>query len=207
MAKLDHIMFAAPDLHQGIEEIYALTGVMPALGGSHPGIGTRNALLSLGEDQYLEIIAPDPDQDLAGTTGELIANRANSGIRGWAVASSSLTDIPGLAQRFGYGSRDITDFQRTTPDGVHLAWQLLFLTDDSLPFFIDWKASPHPAQSTPGGCSLHDFQVSGGEPQPYQGLMDALGIDLIVANTGPDGDKSFAAQLMTPKGLVALASW
>ena len=29
MAQLDHIMYACPDLQAGIDEIYALTGVMP----------------------------------------------------------------------------------------------------------------------------------------------------------------------------------
>ena len=85
MAKLDHLMYAVPDLDAGMREIFELTGVAPVLGGSHPGIGTRNALLSFSGDQYLEIIAPDPQQELTGTTGEILANNPNSGIRAWAA--------------------------------------------------------------------------------------------------------------------------
>ena len=70
--KLDHTMFACADLKAGMVEIYSLTGVKPALGGAHPSVGTCNAMLSVDNHQYLEIIATDPQQQLAGTTGQLL---------------------------------------------------------------------------------------------------------------------------------------
>ena len=58
-AKLDHLILAVGDLEKGIAEFTEKTGVKPTFGGVHKGIGTHNALVSLDNGMYLEILAPE----------------------------------------------------------------------------------------------------------------------------------------------------
>ncbi len=204
MTSLDHIMFAAADLEAGVTEIADLTGVRPSAGGRHLGIGTRNALIALGESQYLEIIAPDPEQELEGSLGEKLIEHGGSGVRGWAVAAKNLTRVKRVAADQGLRPQSIFDVSRTTPEGVDLDWQILAIaTDRRLPFSIDWKESLHPAHSAPAGCSLASFVVSTKYHEKIRACMSALEVIVDVR----DGEEALIAKLDSPFGVVELASW
>ena len=137
-------MVGSPDLDKGIKFIEERTGVRAAFGGVHPGAGTRNALLSLGTNRYLEIIAPDPKQPATDDKRNL-GSLEEPVIVGWAQHPG---DIEAFAQRLKGEGVDVVGPQpgsRKRPDGRVLNWKTLGLRDDAdglFPFFIEWGAGP-----------------------------------------------------------------
>ncbi len=202
--KLDHIVFAASRLEAGIDAIASLTGEHAAVGGSHPGSGTCNALLSLGSDQYLEIMAPDPEQEPAGTMAEALLKLDQPRIFTWAAATADFDALREACSSIGYTCRE-QNMSRTRPDGVTLSWRLMFIASHpfgfALPFFIDWLESPHPAADSPGDTTLAGFSVSCPRAADYAGFCDAIGLQVEVEA----GEPGFSATLQSAKGTFMLA--
>src|SRR5262245_24738779 len=91
LARIDHLVYATPDLDRGIKEIERLLGVRATPGGQHPGRGTRNALVALGPTSYLEIIAPDTNQPAPKNPRSFgIGDLNGSRLVAWAVKGENL---------------------------------------------------------------------------------------------------------------------
>jgi hypothetical protein len=205
---LDHLLWGAPDLDAGSSKFAALTGITPVTGGSHPGFGTRNRLVSLGGEVFFEIISPDPEQTLSpGGRGSVIAAMKTPGLLTFAIRTDDLDAACAGAVEAGLRVLPRNPMTRTRPDGVTLSWTVARFEHpvygDAIPFAIDWQGSPHPASTTPVGCTLHAFTVLHPDPAPLAAIYRRMGVDVPVHGALRPG---FVAVLGTPHGGVTLLS-
>ncbi len=196
---LDHVLLGCSDLQLGVETVEKHLGVRAAYGGVHPGRGTRNALLALGERRYLEIIAPDSEQ--RGARGaETFARLSAPRLAGWAAHVSDLESLAARLRAAGIAFHDPQPGSRKRPDGRVLGWKSLGLKDDRgglLPFFIQWNTdSVHPSEDAPKGCSLFRFEAVAPDPDELKRLSALLGLDLDVIK----GDKPQLRAILTGPG-------
>lgn len=202
-AMIDHLLYGAPDLGAGIAEIETLTGVRPIYGGQHLGLGTHNALLSLGERTYLEVIAPDPAQ--AGLDAQLpygIATMTAPALRAWAAAPNALEEAVRAAHDAGVDLGDIAAHSRRAPDGSWVRWRMATRGSTEagvavVPFLIDWGTSVHPAELAPHGVRLVNLKVLSPRPEDMNRLLRAIGAAVrVVASEEP----GLEAVLVGPSG-------
>jgi len=164
---LDHILLGCNDLQRGIDFVEQHTGVRAAFGGVHPGRGTQNALLSLGTRRYLEIIAPDPQQNASAELASMLKKLTEPRLVGWAAHPGDIQVLAADLAKAGIAEGP-TPGSRKRPDGNVLHWKTLNLKDDAnglLPFFIQWSTdSTHPSADAPSGCQLLRFELLTPDP-------------------------------------------
>ena len=218
---VDHLVYTCADLQKGVQAVEKLTGVKAAVGGSHPGVGTHNALLSLGADVYLEIIAPDPGQptpaaprpftlDDPATHGRIVAFAVHPN----ASEGASIELLAAAMQRARHPPGPIAGMSRMKPDGSLLHWRLTPLSRASgpRPWIITWDASAHPATTSPTGCSLRGLRCHGPAAAAMRPLLlETMGLQPLASGAAvefvaSEGPPHMVATLDTPKGRVEIGN-
>jgi hypothetical protein len=211
--RLDHLSYAAgPDgLASTAQRLGGLLGGSFLDGGIHPRFGTRNVILPLRDQVYLEIVEvlDHPASDKA-PFGQAVRARSalGGGWLGWVVA---VDDITTVETRLG---RAAADGYRHRPDGKELLWKQIgvngLISDPQLPFFVQWQSprEDHPSAGATGEYSIDALEIAGDPHRVSEWLgqsVEAPLEDVKVEWVAPHGTPGVvAAQFQTPNGLVRI---
>jgi catechol 2,3-dioxygenase-like lactoylglutathione lyase family enzyme len=195
-ADIDHLVFTCADLDAGIAWAERTFGVRPVRGGAHPQWGTHNALMSLGRERYLELLAPDPNAPSAGRAN--VAGRALFGMGAgaadgaaheawltaaprlttWMLHSRTIDPLLTAALHAGIDLGRVTAGSRMRADGTEISWEIAIPParplDGCVPWLIDWGWSAHPSIAAPQGARLDWMEVVHPDPERVRRALDAV---------------------------------
>lgn len=204
-AEFDHLVVAAETLEQGADFIERVLGVRPQPGGQHKAMGTHNLVLRLGERQYLEIIAIDPDLPEPerprwfGLDGSNLQQRLRARPRliHWVARTPDLERaiaVAPLGQSLSM-SRGEYHWRITVPADGTLPGEGL------IPTLIQWDSGGHPADRLPDqGCRLRSLYAVHPLPENIRQALTTLGLsDVQTVTAGPV--PTLRAEIEAPDGI------
>jgi hypothetical protein len=219
--RIDHLVFAARSLDEGVAWCREQLGVEPAGGGEHVLMGTHNRLLRIATVDfpraYLEIIATQPGKtpqrprrwfDLDDAALQATLARDGPRLIHFVANVNDVTAARAALHGLGLDRGEAVAASRMTPRGL-LQWQITLRDDGqrlfagALPTLIEW-GDTHPAPSMPeSGVTLRSLVVSHPQAAQLQAACDAIGLERVKVK---EGEANLCATLLTPRGRVQLDS-
>ncbi len=200
---LDHFLIGTADLEKAVEWFATLTGVTPGFGGIHPGAGTANYLVSLGNGSYLELIGSIPGEKPRGL-GKAFAGFQEPSLFWFAAGSKELSEQSKALTDLGMATAGPITGRRRSSDGRELTWDILEIGKHSfggcLPFMIDWKDTPHPSATVRPEVSFNSFKVAHPRADRLQKIYWALGLDIETS----EGVSQLELILDTPRSRISI---
>jgi hypothetical protein len=204
---LDHLVYCVHDLAASTKAFELASGVAPVFGGYHRTQGTKNALVGLGGDTYLEFLAIDPDNTaIAAPRWMGIDLLGEAKLTRWAIKSTEIEREAAWLENHQSQLGQVSGGERLTPAGGLLRWQLsLPLAEPEVelaPFLIDWSASEqHPAAGLPGEVELIELELFHPDPARLSPLFKRLEIKISIKRAD---SVRISARFSTPKGILQL---
>lgn len=187
-ASLDHLVIGGTDLGLLVAWWKQQTGIDAARGGSHPGMGSRNALIGVDDSTYVELIAHDPDQPDPQQPRPFGIDALEPNSVQLCTMVLAVPDIEDAAATFreaGLNPGKVFAAERTRPDGVTLKWQLAIPPDPKLrgaqPSLIQWgEETPHPGQGLAPTVRVEELAIGLPDPAKLAAALAGIGSDLVV---------------------------
>jgi len=204
---IDHIVYSVKDLEAACNDLEKRLGVRPVFGGYHRTQGTKNALLHLGGQIYLELLAVDESNtkiEAPRWMGIDLIDQPQ--ITRWALKSSHLESDSSCLKIYDAKLGEIHGGQRKMTDGGLLTWRLVMPTCepkiDVLPFMVDWQASSHhPTDKLSKACQLVDLRIFHPEAAKVEQVLQGLGVTLKVEEAA---NMRISILVDSPNGIVEI---
>lgn len=206
MKSIDHIVYCCLNLEETMRDLFQQYGIESIYGGKHVEQGTHNALVNIGNNCYLEILALDPEntQDFdARWMGVDVIEQPR--VTRWALKSDDIQrDVISLKNKNPLLGNIKTGMRRKE-DGSILKWQLSMPLAqpkiEALPFLIDWQGSVHPTAGIEQSTSLHRLLIRHPDPDYLKVVFEKLNANVEIEQSD---EIEIIVELMTPKGKVLL---
>ena len=209
---VDHLTFAvgSSGLKAESERLGTLLGERFRDGGFHPRFGTRNHILPLADDRYLEVVEvlEHPAAEKA-PFGQAVRARSEMG-GGWLGWVVSVDDLEPFEERL---DRQAVHGSRHFPDGRLLEWHQIgvkgLIADPQLPYFIKWDSEPSlQPRALDGDIRLDRIEIAGARARLEEWLGSPVGevFDGVrIKFSSPNGQPGIlSATFLTPNGKVKI---
>jgi len=204
---IDHIVYTVINLEAAIDEFEKLSGVRPVFGGYHTTKGTKNAIVNLGGECYLEILAIDERNTSIVPPRWMGVDLVKSPqITRWSLKSDDLQQDREILQKYKPEMGVIQGGQRQTSTGDMLTWEMILPLAqplvESVPFMTDWQNSTvHPTLHLPQECELITLSFTHPNSDEIQKIFNKLNIDIMIEQ----GKKSMIkAKIKSPNGIFEI---
>jgi hypothetical protein len=211
--RVDHVVYAAEQdgARATADRLAAMLGAEAFDGGVHPRFGTRNVIIPLADERYVEVVEvlDHPASDKA-PFGQVVRARSEAG-GGWLGWVIEVDDLSAQEERLG---RQAVAGNRHRPDGVELRWKQLGIkglqADPQLPFFVKWEDDvPHPSEGATSGAKLGKLTIAGdpSRVRDWIGLSEgekvspSIGLDFVSPHGTPG---IMSVTFSTPEGSVTI---
>lgn len=185
LPRLDHLIIAAHTLDAGNDWFEVLSGVRLGPGGHHPRMGTHNRLARFSDNDYLEIVAIDPEAQTPakprwfGLDQTVMQQRLphQPELVGWMISVADVDAAAATAREHGFDVGEPIEQVR-----ADLHWRVTVRTDGkrcdngTFPLLIQWPDGMHPAPRLADvGVRLEGLNIQHPDTERFEQALAALG--------------------------------
>ncbi|MEM7373680.1 MAG: VOC family protein [Bacteroidota bacterium] len=201
--QIDHLILAINDLEVGIEKCERLTGIRAVYGGEHPNSFTHNAIVSLGHQMYLEILAPKHGLD---SIPEFFKNINELKPIGFAISVEDIKRLEESILALQFDTKGVEDWARKKADGEELTWELLQIQGPDLdinPFFISWsRNTKHPSLQQNPQIALKELSLNTPFKNEIMEILSANKAKISLMNMKEDQAVGLRFTIQSPQGEI-----